>query len=74
MIEMEKQQLEEERKKLEEEKEKFMEMTSNYREEEEKRGYAEEDPADSGLGSRSDTAEVRTQLEVKYHFFYLFKI
>merc|ERR1712192_374391 len=35
------------------------EMTSKYQEEENsrRRGFVEEDPADSGLGSRSDTAE-----------------
>ena len=53
---MEKKQLKEERKKLEQEKAKFLEMTTSYRDEEEKQ--YEEEQADSGIGSRNDTAEV----------------
>lgn len=53
---MEKKQLKEERKKLEQEKAKFLEMTNSYRDEEEKQYM--EDQADSGIGSRNDTAEV----------------
>ena len=57
MIESEKQKLEEERNKLEEEKAKFLQMTSSYREAEEKE-FREDETLDSGLGSRSETAEV----------------
>jgi hypothetical protein len=66
VIEMEKNQLMDERKKLEEEKAKFLEMTSKYGEQEQKRGYVNSDPADSGLGSRSDTAEVRLKINLDY--------
>lgn len=57
VIEAEKQKLDEERKKLEEEKTKFLQMTTSYREAEEKE-LREQETLDSGLGSRSETAEV----------------
>ena len=63
VLEEEKHKLEDERRRLEEEKTKFEEMMREFHEEEERQGKQQ----DSGIGSRSDTAEVN--LEYKFFSF-----